>query len=366
MGYIKRLALFAMFSSIVLSTGCSPYVENNTIEEIAPVIFWSINDGGDGQLQISTLVPPLTKEKKKVLTLKVELLKQGRKDFNLIYYRELKAGQLRMVLINEELAKKGIISLINTILTDPDISQRMYIVIIQGNFEDYLKNQLDKQENIDYFLYRMFKHYEQKNQGEMTVVNLHQYMKKLYSPFSDPILPVFKANKDNFTYEGTALFRNDKMIATVHNMDDQVIQLIDNDHYLKLLPIPPLSVALGHVRSKVHMELNQNYSSLSITADLNGRLEEYRGDKNILDRKELADLNKEIESYLEKKTTDLLKKMQQWKVDPLQLGTLTLKPFTKPISEKEWSSYWEDMKIDVNFRVHLQPLVNVNQGIEKY
>ncbi|XID93777.1 Ger(x)C family spore germination protein [Paenibacillaceae bacterium WGS1546] len=350
---IKRAALWVMLCSALLMAGCSPYMENNTIEEIAPVIFWSINDGGDGQLQISTLVPPLTKEKKRLLTLKVELLKQGRKDFNLIYYRELKAGQLRMILINEELAKKGIVSLINTLLTDPDISQRLYVVIVQGNFEDYLKNQLDKQENIDYFLYRMFKHYEQKNQGEMTIVNLHQFLKKLYSPYSDPILPVFKAGKDHFTYEGTALFRDDKMIATVRNMDDQVMQLIDNDHYLKLLSIPSLSVALGHVRSKVHIELNRNKSTISITTDLIGILEEYRGDKYLGDHKELAILNREIESYLEKQTKEMLEKMQKWKVDPLQLGTLTLKPFMKPISEKEWSSDWEAMKIDVNFRVQL-------------
>jgi spore germination protein len=350
---IKRAALWFMLCSTLLMAGCSPYMENNTIEEIAPVIFWSINDGGDGQLQISTLVPPLTKEKKRLLTLKVELLKQGRKEFNLIYYRELKAGQLRMVLINEELAKKGIVSLINTLLADPDISQRLYVVIVQGNFEDYLKNQLDKQENIDYFLYRMLKHYEQKNQGEMTIVNLHQFLKKLYSPYSDPILPVFKAGKDHFTYEGTALFRDDKMIATVRNMDDQVMQLIDNDHYLKLLSIPSLSVALGHVRSKVHIELNRNKSTISITTDLIGILEEYRGDKNLGDHKELAILNREIESYLEKQTKEMFEKMQKWKVDPLQLGTLTLKPFMKPISEKEWSSDWEAMKIDVNFRVQL-------------
>jgi spore germination protein len=350
---IKRAVLWVMLCSALLMAGCSPYMENNTIEEIAPVIFWSINDGGDGQLQISTLVPPLTKEKKRLLTLNVELLKQGRKDFNLIYYRELKAGQLRMVLINEELAKKGIVSLINTLSTDPDISQRLYVVIVQGNFEDYLKNQLDKQENIDYFLYRMFKHYEQKNQGEMTIVNLHQFLKKLYSPYSDPILPVFKAGKDHFTYEGTALFRDDKMIATVRNMDDQVMQLIDNDHYLKLLSIPSLSVALGHVRSKVHIELKRNKSTISITTDLIGILEEYRGDKNLGDHKELAILNREIESYLEKQTKEMLEKMQKWKVDPLQLGTLTLKPFMKPISEKEWSSDWEAMKIEVNFRVQL-------------
>lgn len=332
------------------------------IEEIAPVIFWSIKEGEEGKLQISTVVPPLIKEKKRLLSLQVDFLQQGKKDFNLIYYRELKTGQIRMLLIDEELAKKDILPLISTLLLDPDISQHLYPVIVKGNFEDYIKNQLDKQENIDYFLYRMFKHYEKYNQGEMTIVNIHEYMRTLYSPFPYPILPVFKSSKNSFTYEGTAFFRNDKLIATVNTMDDQIIQLIDNDHYLKLLPIPDLSVTLGQVRSSTYIELNRNHSSISIQVNVNGRLEEYRGDKNIVDQDELAVFRQEVESHLENQTTELLKKMQQWKVDPLQIGTLSLHPFANRISEKEWMNAWEQMKIEVEYRLHIQPLTNVSKS----
>jgi spore germination protein len=361
MGNIKRALLLAMLSCIVLTTGCSPFVENNMIEEIAPVIFWYIDDGGEGKLKMSTLVPPLIKEKKRLLSLQVDLLKQGGKEFNLKYYRELKTGQLRMVLINEELAKKGIVPLINTLVSDPDISQRLYLVIVKGNFDDYIKNQLEKQAELDYFLYRLFKHYEKNNQGEMSVVNLHQFMERLYSPLSDPFLPVFEVGKESFTYEGTAFFSNDKLVATVKNMDDQIFQLIDNNRYLKLLPIPALSVTMGHVRSNAHLEWNRNYSSISIKVDLSGNIEEYLGDKNILDPKELASLNKEVESYMEEQTTKLLTKIQQWKVDPLQLGNLSLSPFSKPITKKEWKSYWEQMKINVDYRLHILPLSSVNQ-----
>jgi spore germination protein len=83
MAYIKWAALLAMLSSIVLTTGCSPFVEDNTIEDISPVIFWSVSDGGEGKLKISTMVPPLVKEKKRLLTLRVDLMRQGGKEFNL-------------------------------------------------------------------------------------------------------------------------------------------------------------------------------------------------------------------------------------------------------------------------------------------
>jgi spore germination protein len=358
----KMLLVWGIFVSLVMISGCAPFVENNTIEDIAPVTFWSISKGEKGKIKMSTLVPPLVNEPKSLLTLEVDLLKQGGKDFNLRYYRELKVGQLRMFLIHEELAKEGIIQLINTLLTDYDISQRMYLVIVKGNFDEYINRQAKKQENLDYYLYRMLRHYERKKQGEMTIVNLHEYKNKLFSPFSDPVLPVFKVSKDNFTYEGTAFFSNDKLIETVTSTEDQIFQLLDNDHYLKFFSIPELDVVIGHLRSRVNVDLDKNLSQVTINVKLNGRIEEYQGNKNILNGNELMQLQQEIETELEVKTTDLIKKMQEMKVDPLQIGTHTLSPFSKPISEKVWLAAWEKMNIKVNYQLYFEALQNTKNN----
>lgn len=361
MNSMKWILLWIMVCSMVMMSGCSPFSENNKIEEIAPVVFWSMDEGEAGKLKISTLAPPLINEKKRLLTRQVDLLLQAQKGFNLTYYRELKTGQLRMLLISEKLAKKGIGPILNLWATSPDISQRLYLVVVKGSVEDYIKNQLVKQPNLDYFLYRMLRHYESDNQGEITVVNLHQVVKKLYSTFPDPILPVFQVDKNTFAYEGTAFFHQDKLIATVKNTDDLIVQLLNNNHYLKYLPISSLLTSLGHVRSEVHMKLKEDYSSVSIQVKLNGRIEEYLGNKNITNQDELTNLHNEMESYLEKQTTELLKKMQKWNVDPLQIGTLSIKPFGKPLSDKQWSSYWKKMKIKVDYQLQIEPLTNVNK-----
>ncbi|MFE8699801.1 Ger(x)C family spore germination protein [Cytobacillus sp. FJAT-54145] len=356
----KKISFIAMLS-LVLMAGCTPFVENNEVEDIAPVIFWSISETDEGKLEISTLVPPLVKEKKRLLTLNVDLIEEGGKEFNLLYYRELKTGQLRMVLINEELAKKGIRPILESMLTDPDISQRLFLLIFRGNFKDYIQNQLNQQENLDYFLYSMLRHYDEYNQGEMSIINLHQFMKRLYSPYSFPILPVFKADKDSLIYEGTAFFSEDKLITSIEKLDEQLFQLLSNDHYLKLFAIPDLAVTLGHVRSNVKINFDQKQSLISFKVMLDGRIEEYRGEKNILKDQGFYAFNQEIESYLEKQTTDLLNKMQELKVDPMQIGTNTLSPFSKPMSEKDWLYFWEKANFDVDFNLKIEPLTNVGQ-----
>jgi spore germination protein len=357
---VKRLTL--IFMALWL-TGCAPFTENNIIEEIAPITFLSLSKGDEGKIKISTILPPLSKEKKSVMSQEVSLLKEGVRSFNLNFYQEIKFGQMRMFIINEEIGKEGIMSIINVLLTDPDISLRLYLVIVKGNFEEYLENHLDKQENLDYSFYRMLKHYEEKNQGELTVVNLHEFKNLLYSRYSDPFLPVFKIENDAISYEGTGLFQNDKLVETITSFDDRIFQLLNNDHYLEILPIPELEVVLGHVRSKTKVDIDTSLSTMTYTVNIDSRIEEYRGEKQLLDPKDFEDFKKDIQSNLEKETQELVKKMQELKVDPLELGIHTLKPFSKPMDEKKWDDLFEKMHIKINYKLNIKPLTDSNQKV---
>ncbi|MNP22162.1 hypothetical protein D3C76_1148210 [compost metagenome] len=100
---------------------------------------------------------------------------------------------------------------------------------------------------------------------------------------------------------------------------------------------------------------------MSLHVGLNGRIEEYQGEKEIQSEEQLEHVIQEIEIYLEEQTSDLLKRMQRWKVDPLEVGTHSLKPFSKEITEKQWLKYWGNMKINVNYDIKIQPLNNVER-----
>lgn len=353
----KRLIL--LFMTFWLS-GCAPFTENNLIEEISPVTFLSISKGDKGKLKVSTIMPPLSKKNKIVMSQEVSLLKEGVQKYNLNFYQEIKSGQMRMLVISDELGKDGIMSIINVLLTDPDISPRIYLVIVKGNFDEYLESQLDKDENFDYSFYRMLKHYEEKNQGELSVVNLYEFKKLLYTPYSDPFLPVFKIENDAISYEGTALFQNDKLVEIITTFDDRIFQLLNNNHYLAILPIPELKVVLGHVRSKTKVDINKSLSTMTYTVKIDSRIEEYRGEKQLFDPKDLEDLKKDIQSNLEKQTQELVKKMQELNVDPLQLGIHTLKPFSKPMDEKKWIELFEKMDIKIDYQINIKPLTDSN------
>jgi len=265
-----------------------------------------------------------------------------------------------MLVISEELGKDGIMSIINVLLTDPDIPLRIYLVIVKGNFEEYMENQLDQNENMGYSFYRMLKHYEERNQGELTVVNLHEFKNLFYTPYSDPFLPVFKIEGEEISYEGTALFQNDRLVEIITSLDDRIFQLLTNNHHLVVLPLPELDVVLGHVRAKTIVDFDSSFSTMTYTVNIDSRIEEYRGEKQLFDPQELEDLKNDIESDLKKHTQGLLKQMQELKVDPLELGIQTLKPFSKPIKEKKWIEMFEKMDIKIKYIINIEPLTDAN------
>ncbi|MFC4355644.1 Ger(x)C family spore germination protein [Chryseomicrobium palamuruense] len=356
----KKLKRWILLFMALWLSGCSPFTENNLIEEISPITFLSVSKGETGKLKVSTILPPLSQENKRVMSQEISLLKEGVQKYNLNFYQEIKSGQMRMVVISEELAREGIMSVINVLLTDPDVSLRIYLIIVKGNFDEYLASQLNTDKNFDYSFYRMLKPYEDRNQGELTIVNLHEFKNFLYTPYSDPFMPVFIIQEDGVNYEGTALFQDDKLVETISSFDDRIFQLINNNHFLEVLPIPEFEIVLGHVRAKTIVDIDSSYSTLTYTLTVDTRIEEYRGEKQLFDPKELESMKKDLETHLETHTHELIKKMQELKVDPLQLGIETKRPFSKPMEEQKWEELFEKMDIQVKYILNIEPLMDAN------
>jgi spore germination protein len=68
-----------------------------------------------------------------------------------------------------------------------------------------------------------------------------------------------------------------------------------------------------------------------------------------------------METYLEKQTLELFKHLQQLEVDPFKIGTLTLGPFSKPMSDKEWLKHWKSLVVNVDYTINIQPLTSVHE-----
>jgi spore germination protein len=350
---INRGMLFLLL--FLLMSGCSSFmVTSNTVEEISPTILLYLDQDKDGTLQISTINPPLKKEKKSQITIHSVLMKEGRFRLDHKYYREMKSGQLRMVFFSEALARKGIMDVINTLLLDPEISDRVYLAVVKGDMIGYLNNQLQhRQEQIDFFLYKMMTHYEK--QRKLTIVNLHQFMESLFDPYADPVIPLFSVSNAEFSYQGTALFQDDRMTEAILPPDDVYFQILcRKTRQHKVIPLPAMDTTLGEVLSTRRIRFNESYREAQIDIKLRGRLEEYQGKRDLSDPAETASWIRTLERHIESDIKRLIHRFQSLSVDPIHLGEQTLRLMRRPISGEQWKQRWPHMQVNVRVHVDLE------------
>lgn len=351
----RKINLGVIMLLICIVSGCSSFdLKSNTVEEISPTILLYLDQDKDGKLKMSTIIPPLKKEKKILITIHAGLMKEGRYLMDHKYYREMKSGQLRILAVSERVARKGIMEVINTMLLDPEISDRVYLAVVKGDMRNYLKNQLlQKQEQIDFYLYKMLSHYEK--QRELTISTLHQFMESLYDPYADPIIPYFSVSKDEIVYQGTALFQDERMRDSIHPPDDVFFQMLFRKTSLqKTIPLPALDTTLGEVHSTRRIRFNDSFRKAQIEVQLRGRVEEYRGNRDFNDPSEAAAWIRRMERQIEAEMERLMHRFQSLSVDPIPIGKHTLSLMRRPFGEEQWKKHWPHMQVNVRVHVNLE------------
>jgi spore germination protein len=341
---------------LMMLSGCSSWsVKTNIIEEISPTILLYVDQGSDKHLKQATMIPPLREEQKRVITANVTLMREGRDELNQKYYREMKSGQLRMLFISKSLARENMLPIVNTLMLDPEISDRLYLMVVEGDFLAYLNRQVQKQqEMIDFYLYKMFAHNER--QGEKTVTNLHRFMEAYYSPYADPLVPLFIVKGTDLTYEGTAFFHDGKMVGEITSLDDTLFQTLSQPtRFQKSLPLPEQGVTLGSLHTETKVTVRPS-GDVQIQIGVTGRVEEYQGERDLSQPEAAQQLTRELEAVLEQNVTRIVKKLQQWKVDPLRIGERTLGPFSQPYTEESWKAAWPAMPVHVDVHLQLESL----------
>jgi len=350
-------ALFALGSALIL-TGCSWLSPaTNVVEEISPTILMYLSQSGDSELECTIVVPAVKNEKKQVLTVRGRSMKETRLKLNFIHNREFKSGQMRMLFLSEDLARGGVIRHLNTLLLDQEITDRLYLAVVRGDFAGFLREQIRLQKNYDRILYKRFRHYE----NQVTQQNLHFFLRDYYSHYADPHLPLFEVRDEQLVYTGTALFRDDRMVGGVPEDEDTFFQMIDNQHgHFPIVPFPEREVVLGKVTTTRKIRYDAGRGGIVITLRMEGQVDEYTGDKNLGNRHEAEQFIRELKEDLEERIRELVRSLQRMSVDPLQAGLSTVTPFRERFPGEEWRRVWPDMPVTVRVDLGL-----TNLGISK-
>jgi spore germination protein len=232
----------------------------------------------------------------------------------------LVTGSLEVCLFGEELSKKGIIELVDSLQRDPGIGERMYLATTKGEATKLIKQDYGVKGTPLYISDLIRQNIKLR---DLPTTNLHLFLYDYYQKGKDPFLPQLENfEKDKVRLSGVSIFKKDKVVDEIPALDLFFFKLLvekysEGEHRLDLSDGSQAFVKSINSKNKYKLVSKSPYK-ISIHIDVDGIIKEYSGDK--LDKKVLKTIQVQLEKTVEKKAVQLIKQFQENGVDPLGIG----------------------------------------------
>lgn len=367
---MKKLTISIIITCILL-TGC---VESRNIEKLGIITaagYDLLEDGWIEGTHVFFQFDPNATNISQILVSKAKTSKGVMDDASLKTSKILVSGHQRLSIFGTDLAKKGMMRMMDTMARDANAADMMYIALSATTAKDVLKaSNFEDAPNIGAYLHKIIeKNVQEEKIPECT---LHNYLHDFYDYGTDPILPLVKIEENKPTIRDLGVLQRDKLVGTITAKEGFFIKLI-RDKFTTgsielVVPMEPFKdsiqtdrdyedlegIYMNHdqIRSEAKIKL-VDPKNLKFTVDikLDTRLLEVSQDLAVSDRKVIKKLEKYVSKNIEQQLVDLLKKLQEMNSDPLGFGRIyesVMGP--DAVKDEKWREMFPD--IDVEFSVN--------------
>ncbi|WP_334073479.1 MULTISPECIES: Ger(x)C family spore germination protein [Paenibacillus] len=361
------LLLFAL--SLLLLTACNQ--DQNILERVGYIRTGGIDPAEEGKIRLTINVPLTinegsnTKRLTETLTTVATGSKEARNELSRKSSRKLVSGQLRTLLFNTELAKKGLNPYLDTLFRDPSISKRIEIVLTEGSTQEIITSQYPGHPGVSQYIDQLLrKEFDMQNTPRIL---LHHFFRDYYDDGKDPTATMLVKKGNELELDGIALFRKDKYVGKLEKDDIFYFTILKQEQKKGEFTLntdrPELkSITFSAIKSKRKIKIKKNEEGKYI-ADIGIRVEggvlEYIGNLNLTksDRKKLEDL---ISEHMTKRAELVLKKLRQHRSDPIGLGQYVRNKMTYSAwKDTDWSEMYANMEIRVHSRFLMKNFGNL-------
>lgn len=374
----RGIRLFAVWCSVVLMlSGCS---DRQIFDEtgLATIVGYDLIK--EGNIRATVVMPsinPEAKEKIQVISAVGETSKGIRDRTNLQSDKRILGGQIRVALYNEDFAKHGLGSIIDTLYRDSSLSSRVYLCVYDGNTYDLLTYPYKEEGNIGIYLYRMI---EQNVQGEkIPSSTMHEFFRAYYDRGLDPIMPYITRKGDELMIKGVALFQGDRYVGWITPKEAFLVKLVHGKFKVGSYDTSVPSALFGQtsrdhgsekdtvqlvfdtISSNSKISLKQlSPPHFDIHIRLHARILEMTIPLKLEDPKVMRIMEKALEKEIEQELKRVIKKLQAMDVDPAGFG-IVYRANRRGMEEMSMSE-WRKMFKEAQFQFRIKATI-IRNGV---
>ncbi|MGG2063914.1 Ger(x)C family spore germination protein [Bacillus sp. S14(2024)] len=358
---IKKQVIFLFSLCLLFTTACVPKSIVDDVSLLQGAVFDVASDTDSNKKRVKvTSVNPIQRKGNKVEVLQGygNTVKQIKITTSLESGKPLVSGQMRVVLFTEKIAKKGLSSILDTLIRDVNIGNVIYVGLLEGGGngegEKLLSGKYNTSANVAIYMTKMLEHNMQS--GVVPKDNLHLQAFRYYREGQDTYMPILKKKKKSIKITSMALFQKDKYVGKIEEKDMFLFKTLlekselDSHEFKTKLGY----TIINNIRSSpsYHVYVKDGKPSFFIQVKMKARIQEISEHANLENKKNVDKIRKDIETNLNKDGVKLIKKFQSLGTDPLALGA-KFKQHYRPFKLKEWKKMYKDVPVKVKFTVDI-------------
>jgi spore germination protein len=294
--------------------------------------------------------------------------KEARITFTRQNNRRIVTGQLRSVLFGTTLAKQGLWKHVDTLFRDPSIGSKVNVLLVDGNANDFLERNYKQYPSTGTYIDSLIR--TAAKTFDVPDVTLYSFTRDYFDDGIDAIAPILKEGPETITLSGIGLFNQDKYVMRIEPKQMMLFafirdRLISGETYFDVSEeqdeheLAMLSSISSKRNIKVSHEKRPTTDGTSIKVNINldlyGSLLEYTGKLNLQEDRNQVLLENQINAYIEKETTAMIKNMQKYKTDPIGIGQYVRNSMTyAEWSKLEWDEAFANIDVKVHAKMHIK------------
>jgi spore germination protein len=275
-------------------------------------------------------------------------------------------GQLRNTLFGSDLARNGIRGLLEPLIRDPLISQRLKLTVVEGNAHDLLMKEYPQHPRTGKYIDRILE--KEANYQTIPEVSLYHFTRDLLDDGIDPVAPIVKQGQNNVMINGIALFHEDRYAAKIEPEKSIIFSLLRGDfrqgemvaHLQENGPSKQTKQTLAIISSlisKRDIQISRsegNPFKAVFHIQLKGSILEYDGHLDMTKNVDRLKMETLISNYIKDEANQMFRHMQQHHVDSTGIGIAVRNSLTYQEWKKlDWESLYPQTEVTFNIKVKI-------------
>ena len=276
----------------------------------------------------------------------------------------LASGQMRTVLIGQNLARTGIWKHLDTLYRDPAIGQRVWVTVVDGRASDLITANYAQKTLLGITISELIE--TGRKNHSIPNVNLSHFARDYWDDGIDPVAPIITKGQNRIRTNGIALFKDDRYVARIPPEKGLIFDMLRDN-----VKGGELFLALGGKEEREWVMIdaivsNRNISvkrlhpilprfEVDIQQEIKGNLLEYIGPHSPDTKEEQAKLEKKIAQHIKRQNDELLAFMQKKHADGAGIGQYVRNSMSYQDWKKlDWNEVYPKVKINTRVKVKIK------------